>query len=167
MIWKRQKFSCLYPKYTNLVVCSIPTSSFFSIFFGTPSSHRPFLFWVLHGSRTEWTWPRDTKHKPLLVQDELIMGACRNSFFSVFLLFLAKFMLQSSFFSESKSFTRPLFWFFVPDLDRLAGQLIQIFFAIQIFVLFCSRFFMYSSVGSILWEATLGKLAAGEVDGRG
>jgi hypothetical protein len=26
---KHQKFSCLYPKYTNLVVFSIPTSSFF------------------------------------------------------------------------------------------------------------------------------------------
>jgi hypothetical protein len=95
------------------------------------------------------------------------MGACRNSFFGVFSLFLAKFTLQSSFFSESRSFTRPLFCFFVLDLDRLAGQPIQIFFAIKIFVLFCSRFFMYSSVGSILWEATVGKLVAGEVDGRG
>ncbi len=60
------------------------------------------------------------------------------SFFGVFLLFLAKFTLQSSFFSESRTFTRPLFCFFVPDLDWLAGQPIQIFFAIQIFVLFCS-----------------------------
>jgi hypothetical protein len=76
-------------------------------------------------------------------------------------------MLQGSFFSKSRSFTRPLFCFFVPDLDRLAGQLIKIFFAIQIFVLFCSTFFMYSSIESILREATVGKLAAGEVDGRG
>ncbi len=95
------------------------------------------------------------------------MGACRNSFFGVFLLFLAKFTLQSFFFSKSRLFTRPFFCFFVPDLNRLAGQPIQIFFAIQIFVLFCSRFFMYSSVGSILWEATVGKLAVGEVDRRG
>ncbi len=96
-----------------------------------------------------------------------VLGAYRNSFFGVFLLFLAKFTLQSSFFSKSRSFTKPLFGYFVPDLDRLAGQPIQIFFAIQIFVLFCSRFFMYSSVGSFLWEATVGKLAAGEVDGQG
>ncbi len=97
-----------------------------------------------------------------------ILGACRNLFFGVFLLFLAKFTLQSSFFSKSRSFTREAsFCFFVPDLDRLAGQPIQIFFAIQIFVLFFSRFFMYSSVGSILWEATVGKLAAGGVDRRG
>ncbi len=95
------------------------------------------------------------------------LGACRNLFLGVFLLFLAKFMLQSSFFSESRLFTRWLFCFFVPDLDWLAGQPIQIFFAIQIFVLFCFRFLMYSSVGSILWEATVGKLVAGEVVGWG
>ncbi len=33
------------------------------------------------------------------------------------------------------------------------------------FVLF--QIFMYSSVGTILWEATVGRLAAEEVDGRG
>jgi len=53
------------------------------------------------------------------------MGACRNSFLGVFFLFLARIVFQSSFFSESRSFTRPLFF---PDLDRLAGQPIQIFF---------------------------------------
>jgi hypothetical protein len=95
------------------------------------------------------------------------MGDCRNSFFCAFVLFLAGFLLQSSVFGESRSFTRPLFCVFVKNLDRLAGQPIQIFHPVQIFVLFCSRFFMYSSVGSILWEATVGKLAAGEVDGRG
>ena len=63
------------------------------------------------------------------------MGACRNSFLGVFFLFLARIAFQSSFFSESRSFTRPLFWFFVPDLDRLAGQPIQIFFVFS----FCSR----------------------------
>ena len=57
--------------------------------------------------------------------------------------------------------------FFVKNLDPVAGHRIQIFCPVQIFVLFCSRFFIYSSVGSILWEATVGKLAAGEVDGRG
>ena len=36
IIWKRQKFSCLYPKYINLVVCSIPTSIFiFDVFWRT------------------------------------------------------------------------------------------------------------------------------------
>jgi hypothetical protein len=76
IIWKRQKFSCLYPKYTNLVVCSIPTSSFISIFFGAPASHCPFSSWVLRGSPTGWPWPCNTKHKPsqisvtLLVKDE-------------------------------------------------------------------------------------------------
>jgi hypothetical protein len=52
----------------------------------------------------------------------ILMGACRNSFLGVFFLFLARIAFQSSFFSESRSFTRPLFCFFVPDLDRLAGQ---------------------------------------------
>jgi hypothetical protein len=81
MIWKQQKFSCLYPKYTNLDRCSIPTLSFFSIFFGAPASHRPFLVWVLRGSPTGWTWSRDTKHKPsqisvtLLVQVEAVLLA--------------------------------------------------------------------------------------------
>ena len=55
------------------------------------------------------------------------MGACRNSFLGVFFLFLARIVFQSSFFSESKSFTRLLFCSFVPDLDWLAGQPIQIF----------------------------------------
>ncbi len=41
-----------------------------------------------------------------------LVGACSNSFFGVFLLFLAKFTLQSSFFSDARSFTRPLFCFF-------------------------------------------------------
>ncbi len=31
-------------------------------------------------------------------------------------------MLQNSFFSKSRSFTRPLFCFFVPNLDRLADS---------------------------------------------
>ena len=63
------------------------------------------------------------------------LGSCRNSFLGVFFLFLARIAFQSSFFSESRSFTRPLFCFFVPDLDRLAGQRIQIFFVFS----FCSR----------------------------
>ncbi len=82
------------------------------------------------------------------------MGACCNSIFRVFVLFLARFLFQSSFFSKSRLCTRPLFSHFVTNLDWLAGQLIQIIFAVKIF-LFCSRFFMYSSVGSILWEATV------------
>jgi hypothetical protein len=44
-------------------------------------------------------------------------------------------VFQSLFFSESRSFTRPLFCFFVPDLDGYAGQPIQIF----LFCSFCSR----------------------------
>jgi hypothetical protein len=43
IIWKRQKFSCLYPKYTNLVVCSIPTSSFFFDFFWRTCLSPPFF----------------------------------------------------------------------------------------------------------------------------
>ncbi len=44
-------------------------------------------------------------------KQEARVGACRNLFFGVFLLFLAKFTLQSSFFSKSRLFTRPLFCF--------------------------------------------------------
>ncbi len=98
---------------------------------------------------------------------ESLLGDCRNSFFCAFVLFLAGFLLRSSVFGKSRSFTSPLFCVFVKNLDPVAGHRIQIFRPIQIFVLICSRFFMYSSVGSILWEATVGKLAAGEVDGRG
>ena len=41
----------------------------------------------------------------------LIVGACRNSLLGVFFLFLARIAFQSSFFRESRSFTRPLFVF--------------------------------------------------------
>ncbi len=50
------------------------------------------------------------------------MGACRNSIFCVFVLFLARFLFKSSFFSKSRLCTRPLFSHFVTNLDRLAGQ---------------------------------------------
>ncbi len=82
-----------------------------------------------------------------------VVGACCNLIFCVFVLFLARFLFQSSFFSKSRLCTRPLFNHFVLNLDQLAGQPIQ-FFCSPIF-LFCSRFFMYSSVGSILWVATV------------
>jgi hypothetical protein len=94
------------------------------------------------------------------------MGACRNSFFGVFLLFLAKFTLQSSFFSESRLFTRPLFCFLFQIW--IGGQPTDPdFFRDPDFSFVLFQIFMYSSVGSILWEATVGKLAAGEVDGQG
>ncbi len=57
-----------------------------------------------------------------------------------FFLFLARFLFQSPFFSESRLYTRPLFSHFVTNLDRLAGQPIQIFlrsrFRTQIFYVF-------------------------------
>jgi hypothetical protein len=61
------------------------------------------------------------------------LGACRNLIFGVFVLYLARFLFQSSFYSKSRMCTRPLFSHFVTKLDRLAGQPIQILFAIQIF----------------------------------
>ncbi len=64
------------------------------------------------------------------------MDACRNSIFCVSVLFLARFSFQSSFFSESRLCTQPLFSHFVTNLERLADQPIQIFFAVQIFFLF-------------------------------
>jgi hypothetical protein len=68
------------------------------------------------------------------------LGACRNLIFCVVFLFLARFSFQSSFFSESRFATRPLFCLFIKK-DWLAGQPNCFFFVIQIFVLFCSRFF--------------------------
>jgi hypothetical protein len=38
-----------------------------------------------------------------------LVGACHDSIFCVFLLFLARFSFQSSFFSKSRLCTRPLF----------------------------------------------------------
>jgi hypothetical protein len=64
------------------------------------------------------------------------MGACRNLIIRVFALFLARFSFQRSFFSKSRLWTQPLVNHFVTNLDRLAGQLIQFFFAIQNFI-FC------------------------------
>ncbi len=52
------------------------------------------------------------------------LGACQNSIFCVFVLFLAGFLFESSFFSKFRLCTRPLFSHFVRNLDRLAGQLI-------------------------------------------
>jgi hypothetical protein len=46
----------------------------------------------------------------------------KNSSFCVFVLFLAGFLLESFFFSESRLYTWPLFSHFVINLDRLAGQ---------------------------------------------
>ncbi len=58
----------------------------------------------------------------------------------VFFLFFARFLFQSSFFSESRLCTWSLFSHFVTNLDWLAGQPIQIFlrsrFRIQIFYVF-------------------------------
>ncbi len=62
-------------------------------------------------------------------------------FLVFFFLFLARIAFQSLFFSESRSFTWPLFCFFVPDLDWLAGQLIQIFFVFSLCFRSGSRFF--------------------------
>ncbi len=50
------------------------------------------------------------------------MGSCQNSIFLVFGLFLAGCLFVSSIFSESRLFTRPLFSYFVTNLDWLAGQ---------------------------------------------
>ncbi len=71
-----------------------------------------------------------------------VVGASRNSIrcVCVCVFFLARFLFQSSFFSESRLCTRPLFSRFVTNLDRLAGQPIQIFlrsrFRIKIFYVF-------------------------------
>ncbi len=59
-----------------------------------------------------------------------LLAACRNQFFCVFVLFIAGFLLQSSVFGESRSFTWPLFCVFVKNLDWLAGQMIQILHAV-------------------------------------
>ncbi len=50
------------------------------------------------------------------------MGACRHSFFCVFVLFLAGLFFESSFFSKSKLCKQPIFSHFVRNLDWLAGQ---------------------------------------------
>jgi hypothetical protein len=71
--------------------------------------------------------------------------------FVSFFLFLARFLFQISFFSKSRLCTHPLFSHFVTNLDRLAGQPIQIFLQSR----FRIQIFMYSSIGSILWEATV------------
>jgi hypothetical protein len=60
----------------------------------------------------------------------ITVGACCESFFCVFVPFLAGFLFQSSFFSESRLFTWSTFSYFVTNLDRLAGQPIQILFQI-------------------------------------
>jgi hypothetical protein len=71
--------------------------------------------------------------------DEVLVGACHNSICCVF-SFLARFLFQSSFFSKSRLCTWPFFSHFGTNLDRLAGQPIQIFlrsrFRIQIFYVF-------------------------------
>ncbi len=64
------------------------------------------------------------------------MGACQNSSLCVFVLFLAGFLFESSFFSKSRLCTWPLFSHFVRNLDQLAGQPIL----------------WNSSMGLILWE---------------
>jgi hypothetical protein len=46
-----------------------------------------------------------------------VLGACRNSFFGVFGIFLAKKLFQSSKFSEGIFFTWPLFSHFVIHLE--------------------------------------------------
>jgi hypothetical protein len=72
-------------------------------------------------------------HKDLMFLEKLLGGACRNSIFRVFVLFLARFSFQNSFFSKSRLCTRPLSSHFVTNLDRLAGKPIQIIFVVQIF----------------------------------
>ncbi len=62
------------------------------------------------------------------------MGDCHNSFFCAFVLFLAGFLLRSSVFGKSRSFTRPLFCVFVKNLDLVAGHRIQIFHPVQILI---------------------------------
>ncbi len=73
-----------------------------------------------------------------------LLGACRK-FFCVFVPFLAVFLFQGSFFSKSRSFTWRTFSHFETNLDRLASQPIQLFFAIQI--LFQISFQIMDSVG--------------------
>jgi hypothetical protein len=80
--------------------------------------------------------------------------------------FFSTIFIPEFFFSKSRFGTQPLYCVFLKK--KIGWPANQTFFlVIQIFVLFCSRFFMYSSVGSILWEATVGRLAAGGVDGQG
>jgi hypothetical protein len=69
-------------------------------------------------------------------------GCLPQFVFLCFFLLLAKFLFQSSFFSESRSFSRPLFCFFVLNLDPLAGQPIQIFHAIQISIQIFFRYLL-------------------------
>jgi hypothetical protein len=50
------------------------------------------------------------------------LGPFQNSVFCVFVLCLAGFLFESSFFGKSRLCTRPLFSHFVTNLDRLTGQ---------------------------------------------
>ncbi len=52
------------------------------------------------------------------------MGACQNSIFYGFGLFIAEFLFKSSFFSKSRLCIGPFFSHFVTNLDRLACRLI-------------------------------------------
>ena len=75
-----------------------------------------------------------------------VLVACRNSFLCFFCVFLAGCFVSKIFFGKSRSFTWPLFSVFAKNLDRLAGQPIQIICVIQIWIQIFFRFTMYSYV---------------------
>jgi hypothetical protein len=68
------------------------------------------------------------------------MGACRNSFFSLFFTFFRK---EGSFQIPDlarSDFYKANFLTFRPDLDWLASQPVQIWTQVQIFFMFCPDF---------------------------
>ncbi len=87
-------------------------------------------------------------------------------FFVFFSSFFSEISLRSYFFSEARFETRPFLCF---SKKKLGWQANPTFFGrgARFLCCFVPDFFMYSSVGSILWEATVGRLVAGGVDGRG
>jgi hypothetical protein len=72
-----------------------------------------------------------------------LLGACHNLIFCVFVLFLARFLFQSSFFSKSRLCRWPLFSHFVTNLDWLAGRLIQILFTVKICFVLVQIFYVF------------------------
>jgi hypothetical protein len=94
------------------------------------------------------------------------MGACRYLFLCVFVLFLEKFALQSSFFSGPDCL-QGLFFVFCSKSGSVGQPIDPDFFCYPDFCFVLFQIFMYSSIGSILWEAAVGRLAAVGVDGWG
>jgi hypothetical protein len=97
------------------------------------------------------TWPVEKNIKGEISE---ILGDCRNSFFALFLFFLAIFYSPSPNLASLNNL-HGLFWFFGSNLDWLASQPIQIRPRSKSTFLFYSRVSMYSPMGSILWERTV------------